>query len=153
MRFSPDLRTLRNRKTNSLTSHPEMCVSAENTSDTSALHNCERIKEPNNYVSHDMMEAKTKANLEPLNEQKSSLNRSPNPLIQENLAQNSPMVDTRIQQTRARRSPNHKAATSRDFPPGEFAITVSPPDHRWIKSLHKKQNSMLTRVNMTCKSD
>ena len=130
MRFSPDLRTLRNRKTNSKTSNAEMCVSGENTSDRSTLHNRERIKEPNKYVSHKMIEAKTKANLEPLNERKSSLTRLPNQLIQQNSAQNSPTVDTRVQQTWARRSPYHKASTCRDFPPGELTITVSPPDHR-----------------------
>ena len=83
MSFSLDQRKLRNEKIYSAISHLKMSVGAENTVDTSAPRDSERIEEPNNGISHELIEEKIKANLGPLNKQLSTLTQLQYQLIQE----------------------------------------------------------------------
>ena len=46
-----------------------MSMSAKNTTDIYAPHDPERIEEPNNRISHELMEERIEANLGPLNKQ------------------------------------------------------------------------------------
>ena len=74
--FSPDQRIPRNGKTYGQNSLVEMSVNAENTADAPAVRNSERAEETVDGVSPDWIEERTKANLEPLNEQITTLTHS-----------------------------------------------------------------------------
>ena len=121
MNIAPDLRTLRNGKTFSKSSHSGVSVRIPPTLAHRATQNASK----NSEILHELIEERLKANLEPLNEQISTLTQLLNQLIQENLSRNSSTADT---PTQARRPPSHEAGTSRALSAREIGSTGSPQD-------------------------
>ena len=79
-------------------------MNVENTANLPAARNPVRAEETVNRVSPDLIEDKIKANLEPENEQLSTLTELVNQLIQESLASNFLTVGPGTQQTQPRSS-------------------------------------------------
>ena len=113
-----------------------MPISTHDTANTCGSRNSERIEETTNEISHELIEEKIKANLEPLKEKIPTLTQLLDQLILESSARTSPTVDTRSQQTRTRRSPSHEAGTSRALPAREIGSRGSPPDTRCLQKTY-----------------
>ena len=90
------------------------------------IRKSERVQEPINGVSPDRIEERIKANLEPLNEQMSTLTQLLNQLFQGNSARNSPAANTHTQQTQSRLSPSKEARTSTTLPENAIGGTGFP---------------------------
>ena len=90
-------------------------------------------------LSPDLIDEGIKADLEPLNEQASTLTRVLNQLIQESSARDSSTAGPCTQQTLSRRSPCNEAGTSRALPASAIASTTFPPDSEQRMLVLKKK--------------
>ena len=114
--FFPKHRTLRNGKTYSQKLYLKMFLNAGNIADAPTARDSKNVGEPINGVWPDVIEERIKANLEPLNEQISTLTQLLNQLIQENSACNSPTGGPRTHRTQSEHSPSGEVGTSRTLP-------------------------------------
>ena len=110
MSFYLDHRTLGNGKIYSEKLHLKVSVNAKNTTDAPAARDLEKVDVCIKGVSPDLIEERIKANLEPLNEQISTLIELLNQLIQKKTRHIIP------HQTQSRHSPSGEERTVRTLP-------------------------------------
>ena len=110
--FFTKLGILRIGETYSKMLHPETSTTAKNSTKSPTLSDLKRIKEPRNGILQELIEKRITVNLGTLKEEISNLTQLLNQLIRESSARHSPTVDTRTQQTQARRSSSIEVGTS-----------------------------------------
>ena len=97
-------------------------MNVENTADAPVARDSESVDEPINGVLPDLSKEGIKGNLEPLNEEISTLTQLLNQLIKKNSPRNSPTAGPRNQQTQPRHySPSNEIGI---FLPDSNEITV-----------------------------
>ena len=130
MSFSPDQRI---GKTYSKKLLLKLSVNAENKASAPVAQHLEKLDEFGNEILTDEKEEKTKANLEPLNDQISTSTQMQTQLIQENSVPDSTKTGPRTHQTQPRHSPSCEVGTFETLLLRAIRSTGLPPDQHKCK--------------------